>query len=439
MKFSNLYDEHFRRLQQNYDRALDNHQFEQLVVYSGANKFKYLDDIPYPFQVNAQFKALVPVTDNPNCWVIWRPAVKPLLLFYRPVDFWHAVPDVPVDYWTKFFDIKILKTAEEAKELIGKGTKSAFLGEVNPLITDWDLGERNPPSLISELNWWRSYKTSYEQACIGEANRISIAGHRVARDAFYEGASEFEISQAFQVACGQSEGELAYPSIVGINEHAAILHYIARDRRRWPEQELRSLLIDAGAEYAGYASDITRTYAQRDDLFSDLVEGLNTAQQLLVGEIALGKSYLDLNISAFLSVAELLNSFGVLKTSAESALELGLIENFMPHGLGHFIGLQVHDVAGQQASPCGEIIPPHPRYPVIRMLRPIEAEQVVTVEPGVYFIESLLKTVCEGQHRNLVCWDKVHSLMPYGGIRIEDNVVVKADGVLNLTRQAFAR
>jgi len=99
--------------------------------------------------------------------------------------------------------------------------------------------------------------------------------------------------------------------------------------------------------------------------------------------------------------------------------------------------LQVHDVGGDLKDVTGAILDPDPRIPRAPLMRPFEPGQVLTVEPGFYFIDLLLKPLSEGVHRHAVNWNVVEQLKPYGGIRIEDNVLVKADRAENLTRQAF--
>ena len=453
---STLYADHFRVLRERFDRALEHHQINQLLVYSGTPKTKFLDDQTDTFSVNPWFKALVPLVDASDSWVIWRLNENPLLLLYQPEDFWHAVPEFPDAEWTAYFEINILRKAEDAQGYFGDTRHSAFLGEMSPLIdsqtpgrykpvltagpdiNQWDLGQHNPHGLLTELNWYRSYKTSYEQDCIQQANQISARGHRAARDAFFNGASEFEIALAFQGACGQGENELAYPSIVGINEQAAILHKREQHKQQIPKESLRSMLIDAGAQYQGYASDITRTYACQDGLFAELVAAMDNLQQGIVREVAVGKCFADLTESALLGIAGLLKDSGVLKLEPETALETGVIHTFMPHRLGHFLGLQVHDVGGDMYDVTGAQLKPDPRFPRPPLTRVFESDQVITVEPGVYFITILLKQLAASEYRKSVCWDKIQQLQPYGGIRIEDDIVIKADSTDNLTRTAFA-
>ncbi|MBN7796551.1 Xaa-Pro dipeptidase [Parahaliea mediterranea] len=429
---------HFRHISAVYDKALERSNFDQLNVYSGARKYRHNDDLPYPFHVNTQFKALIPLADAPYSWVIWRPSQKPTLVFLQSLNFWYAPPSLPEDGWLDLFDVVVIRSPEEARPYVTTGGNCAFLGEPDPGIASWNVGERNPESMIHFLAWFRSYKTPYEVSCIEEANRISAKGHCAAREVFYQGGSEFEVSEAFQLACSQGEDELAYPSVIGINEHAAILHYIVRDRKSPPKENLHSMLIDAGASFAGYASDVTRTYAFAEGMFKDMIVALDREQRGFVDRLNTAETYQEANIDALTSVAALLKDFGVIKCCVDTALELGVVQVFMPHGISHFLGLQVHDVGGQQAGLDGELPNPDSRIQTAnRLHRKVEPGHVVTVEPGIYFIETLLKQIAESRNRGIVDWDVVEQLRPYGGIRIEDNIAVSADGVVNLTRDAF--
>ncbi|MBB5212289.1 Xaa-Pro dipeptidase [Microbulbifer hydrolyticus] len=431
-----LFSEHLATLRKRYDDILEQCGFETLNVFSGAPSVQFLDDNYYPFRVNPQFKALVPVTDNPHSWVIYRRGQKPKLLFYRPVDFWHYVPPAPQTFWSDEYDIELLAKPDEAKDFLS-GENAAFIGETGKL-EGWDIGQRNPQHLVDRLHWERAYKTPYEFACLREANRIAVRAHKAAEDAFRAGASEFEINLAYMNAAGQGENQMPYGNIVGLNEHGAILHYTHLSTEQLPESERRSFLIDAGADCNGYCADITRSYAYRDGEFAELVAAMHEKEQELVAGLRPGASYVDLHRECHNKIGQLLQQFGVIKTSPESAVESGLTGTFMPHGLGHFLGLQVHDVGGHQSGPEGGTTPPPTEYPFLRTTRTIEENQVFTIEPGLYFIDSLLADLKESQLADEVNWDKVEKLRPFGGVRIEDNVIVHADRVENMTRDCYA-
>jgi len=111
---------------------------------------------------------------------------------------------------------------------------------------------------------------------------------------------------------------------------------------------------------------------------------------------------------------------------------------FFPHGVGHLLGLQVHDVAGFAADVTGREIPKPEGHPYLRLTRRLEPGFVVTVEPGLYFIELLLEAARAGPASRHIHWDAVERLSPYGGIRVEDDVVCTTSEPENLTRDAFA-
>ncbi|MBB3061871.1 Xaa-Pro dipeptidase [Microbulbifer rhizosphaerae] len=436
----NLYAEHIATLRNRYDAILEECGYDTLNVFSGAPKVQFLDDNHYPFKANPQFKALVPVTDNPHSWVIYRRGQKPRLLFYRPVDFWHYVPPAPDTFWSDHYDFELLGKPADAKAFLGDDSslgKTAFIGEIQGL-DGWPIGIPNPEALIARLHWARAYKTPYEMACLREANRIAVGAHRAAEGAFRDGASEFEINMAYLGAAGQGENRMPYGNIVALNSHAAILHYTHLSTERLPEANLKSFLIDAGADCHGYAADITRSYAYRNGDYAELIRAMDEMQQGLVAQMQVGLAYPDLHRDCHLKVAEILQRFGVIATSPESAVESGISRTFLPHGLGHFLGLQVHDVGGHQTAPEGGTTPPPAEYPFLRTTRTIEAGQVFTIEPGLYFIDSLLAELKDSPLAKEVNWNKVDAFRPYGGVRIEDNVIVHPDRVENMTRDCYA-
>jgi len=199
-------------------------------------------------------------------------------------------------------------------------------------------------------------------------------------------------------------------------------------------------LIDAGVQYNNYASDITRTYAyDKGSDFYAMIKYLDNAQQQLVAEGGIGKSPMDLQFLAQQKIAQILMEFKLLKVSVEQALDSNIINTFFPHGLGHHLGSNVHDKGSRLANPQGELITPSPKYPNLRASAPMQANQVYTVEPGIYFIPSLLDKLRAKQPDSLD-WSQIERWIPFGGIRIEDNIILHADGrIENITRQAFCQ
>ncbi|MDQ0009730.1 Xaa-Pro dipeptidase [Luteibacter jiangsuensis] len=431
-----LYPQHLATLRERTDTALARGGFDHLVVPAGRPITKFLDDQDYPFVTNPHFKHWLPLTDAPGSWLVYSPGEKPKLVFLQPRDYWHVVPEAPAGYWVDHFDIVVVrKPADAIAELPAALSRCAIIGD--QFCNLQDVCANNPAAVIDHLHYHRAYKTPYEVELMREASRRGTRGHRAAERAFRDGESELGIHLAYLTAVGQIDAELPYASIVGLNAHGAVLHYTNFDRTA--PAESRSFLIDAGASAAGYASDITRTYAgAHASEFQALIDSVDAAERSFVARVRAGQSYPELHVHAHHVLAGVLREHGFIRMSAESAVESGVSAAFFPHGLGHGIGLQVHDVAGFQASETGGTIAKPEGHPYLRLTRKLEPGMVVTIEPGLYFIDMLLAELKNKPIAADIDWVKVETFRQYGGIRIEDDVVCTADAPENLTRDAFA-
>jgi Xaa-Pro dipeptidase len=432
--FADLYADHIATLQQRTAAILARQQLSALVIHSGQAKRQFLDDMDYPFKVNPLFKAWLPVVDNPNCWLMVDGVNKPKLAFYLPVDFWHKVPDAPSDFWTPFFDIVLLDKPTKISELLPADKSAvAYLGESIELATSYGFSHCNPAAVLNYVHYYRAYKTPYELACMREANRLAVAGHRAAAAAFYAGGSEFSIQQAYLAAVGQGENQVPYGNIIALNHNAAILHYTVLEGQA-PDQH-HSFLIDAGASFHGYAADITRTYsAKPDDEFAHLIKAMDQVEQQLVAMLAPGRNYQDIHLASHQLIAQVLADFDFVRLPAQDIVARGISRVFYPHGIGHHLGLQVHDVGGFMADDHGTHVASPAEHPFLRCTRLIEPGMVFTIEPGLYFIDSLLAELKASPNAEYIHWDKVAAFAKFGGIRIEDNVIVHADRLENMTR-----
>lgn len=430
-----LYADHLATMKQRADEALARGGFDHLVVPSGTQHYQVFDDRDYPYAVNPQFKAWLPLTRLPYSWLVYTPGQRPQVIYYQPFDYWHVVPAAPSGWWVDHFDIHIIRTPEEARALLPKaGARCAILGE--PQSALGDCVPNNPEAVVQYLEYQRSYKTHYEIRLMRQAQRLAVRGHRAAEAAFRAGRDEFAINMAYCAAVGQDANELPYGNIIALNEHGAVLHYMELQRQA-PAQS-RSFLIDAGASYCGYASDITRSYAaDTGSEFQALIDAVDRAQIDMGHAVRAGVDYKQLHVDAHLSLMGILKDFGVITVSPEAALATGVSFAFFPHGLGHPIGLQVHDVAGFAASDRGGRIERPAGHPYLRMTRVLEPGMVVTIEPGLYFIDMLLDEVKKNGNADSVDWSRVDAFRPYGGIRIEDEVLCTTANAINLTRPAF--
>ena len=432
---ASLYAQHLDELQSRAGIALERGGFDHVLIPSGTLLYQMFDDRDYPYAVNPQFKAWLPVTRAPGSWLVVTPGQRPKLLFMQPHDYWHVVPEAPSGYWVEHFDIVIIRTPDDALQHLPKDTsRCAILGEAQSGVGH--CIPNNPPSVLAYLDYQRAFKTPYEIEMMRQAQRIGVRAHRAAERAFRAGSSEFGIHLAYCQAAGQDANDLPYGNIIALNEHGAVLHYTDRDRV--PPKQIRSFLIDAGASFGGYACDITRTYSAHDDDFAAMIQAVDAAQLKMCDAVRAGFDYKQLHLDAHVALAGVLKDFGVIKVSAEAAVDTGVSSAFFPHGIGHGIGLQVHDVGGFAESDSGGTIAKPDGHPYLRLTRVLQPGMVVTIEPGLYFIDMLLDELKQNGLGDSVDWARVDAFKPYGGIRIEDEVACTDGEPLNLTREAFA-
>jgi Xaa-Pro dipeptidase len=428
-RLADLYPSHVETLQRGSEAALAAHKYEALVLCGGAPASKNrFDDQWWPLSPTPTFSHWCPLVEA-DAFVIVRPGKKPTLVRTMVDDFWEASAPPESDHFWSAFDVVEVGAGHAGDVLPG--------GKVAVITRDPGAsppGEVNPTALLAALDLLRTRKTPYEIACLAEAERRAVAGHRAAERAFRAGdASELAIHLAYLAASRQDDSWTPYKGIVAIGAHAATLHHVAYDRGSVAGDT--SLLVDAGARYCGYGSDITRTYARGEGAaakrFAALVASMDALQQKVCARIAPGKAYEDLHDESHALLAQLLVDSGLGKGGADELVARGITRALFPHGLGHSLGIVTHDV-GMKPHP------PRPENKFLRNTSTIEIGQAFTIEPGLYFIDALLAPLRRESSASLVEWQLVDELRPFGGIRIEDNVVVEAGGIRNLTRDAFA-
>lgn len=428
-----LYPTHVRERQRKTEAALAAAGFDALVIHAGTPFTYFADDFDATFRSTPHFAHWVPV-EGPNHLLCIKPGEKPMLVCVKPEDYWYEQLPLGNPFWAASFDVKQVSDEAAAWKLVSTKGRVAYIGDAPAVAQSHGIapGSVNPLSVVARLDWDRSTKTQYEVACLEEATANASRGHAAARTAFVEGASELEIHQAYVTAVGCIDKDLPYESIVALDEKGATLHYTGKRTKK----NGKVLLIDCGAKSLGYGSDITRTWTTEgaDKTFQDLVTGVDALQKELCELVKPGKPYLELHHTAHIKIADLLRANSIIKQGGEEAVKLGLTLPFFPHGLGHFLGIQVHDVSGRQKSPEGGLVPPPPQYPYLRTTRTIEENQVFTIEPGLYFIEMLLRPHRTGPLAKHFNWLLIDRLMSSGGVRIEDNVLVTKSGHHNLTR-----
>jgi Xaa-Pro dipeptidase len=433
-----LYASHIATIAARHDAALETAGASHAIIFSGNPKLAFLDDYHHPYKANPHFVGWVPLTALPCSYIVYTPGETPTLIYYQPHDYWHVVPGAPDGYWTRHFDIRIVHSTDDiAAHLPADREKCIAIGEFDDAALAFGIERINPSTAINILHFARGVKTEYELAVMRLAAERAAAGHVAAEGAFRDGLAEFDIHRAYCKAVSHTDAELPYGNIVALNQHGAVLHYTDLDREA--PAELLSFLIDAGAQVHGYASDITRTYSSGDRRFQDLIDRMDAMELAIIDKVRAGIDYRDLHVEAHRMLAALLVDVELATGDPDALLETGVTSAFFPHGLGHLLGIQVHDVAGHQADEAGSIVDPPSGHPFLRLTRVLAEDMVLTIEPGLYVIDMLLDNLRGSPAEAHVNWDTVDWLRPFGGIRVEDDVRVLADGQENLTRDAFAR
>lgn len=372
-------------------------------------------DVEYPFRQSSDLLYLTGV-EEPGCHLLIDPATRREVLFVPRIDNHHRVwlGHVPSpDEARKLFGVDRVMYADQLKKTIGRRKVA-------------------PKALLRDaLDDMRACKTDAEVALMRRASAVSAAAHAAVMAAARAGMREYQVQALFDSECLKAGMKhLAYPSIVAAGANAAVLHYHRNDAL------IKSgdlLLVDAGAEIKGYAADITRTFPvsgrftrRQRDVYSIVLE----TQKSCIERARAGIVSSDLHIHSMRVIAEGLKSLGILRGETDGLVENGAVRLFYPHGLTHMLGLDVHDTAGGKRRKMK-----NPTKIPLRFVARLEPGFVITMEPGVYFIAALLKDpALRRKHKSSVDFAKAEGFLDFGGVRIEDDVVIRAGGPpLNLT------
>ena len=351
--------------------------------------------------------------------------------------------------WNLRYDVDEVRLNEQLFDDLKKWKKC------NPQSTFYSLHEDHRPpdayfkplkvdyeKLRPAIDACRVIKDAHEISLIRRANDITALAHRsVMRNIRYF-KNESQIQGIFVDACLSKDAKQAYEVIAGSGENAGTLHYVKNNE---PLKGRQLVCLDAGGEWECYASDVTRTFpisgywpTKEAKAIYDIVQSM---QESCVKKLKPGVRFLDLHILAHTIAIKSLLELGILEgASADELYRAGTSRAFYPHGLGHHLGLETHDVldipilrymqsdcpvldANRSVPPC---TPDNPK---------LEEGMVITVEPGIYFSRYELERyyLPSPIHSKYINKEILERYYPVGGVRIEDDLLITADGYENLT------
>lgn len=294
------------------------------------------------------------------------------------------------------------------------------------------IGSGASMELIRAVIALRSIKQPEEIEEISKAVDITREMHIAAMKMAHPGIYEREIAGRIEGIALSHGTSAAFPIILSMDGQTLHNHYHGNLLK-----EGRMMVTDAGAETVNhYAGDITRTvpvggkFSQRQKEIYEIV--LRAENQAIEG-IRPGVPYRDIHLNAARIIARGLKDLGLMKGDVEEAVEAGAHAMFFPHGLGHMMGLDVHDLEGLGEDHVGysDTIKRSEQFGTayLRLGKELQTGYVLTVEPGIYFIPALIDLwKSEGRFREFINYDKAESYKDLGGIRIEDDVLVTDTG-----------
>ena len=429
-----MYSQHRKKL----FSLFDDNQNGVVFIQGKEIMYRYGTDYEFPFRQESNFWYLTGVNE-PDCAMLLDLNKEEYHLFVPERDaqyaVWHGYVKNKEQYQQEYqpdylhSQNDILHVLNQLKpELVYciDDEQAEFIEDLNRDFTvDTD-------SLNDALTYCRVIKTEGELDLMREACRVNDLAYLEVMKAIKPGMYEYELKAVFnkiQIENGLMQD--AYNGIFAAGKNASILHYV-ENKSQIKDGDL--FLMDAGFECKGYASDYTRTFPANGK-FTEIQAGIyNTVldgMQAVLDAIEPGAKMEDLPLLAARTMTEGLKQLDIVRGNIDELMDENIFALFFPHGLGHFLGLDTHDVGGY---PKGVDRIDRPGIKFLRARRDLQPGMVITVEPGIYFVPAVLEPALEDPETNkYLNSEKVRSLLNFGGVRIEDNIAVTATGYENLT------
>lgn len=425
-----------------------------LLLHGGVEVDRYDTDTQYAFRQESFFQHLFGVRE-PGCagfldvqtrtsvlfvprlsaeWELWCGDRKPLAYFKAH----YKVDDV--FYMDELCAVLAEKYAVEQLYVLQGVNNDSGLSTVTT--STFDGIERfrvNYTDLHPVLVACRFVKSDKELELLRFVNALSSQAHVAVMQSIRPGKMEFHAEAAFLHHCYSHGGARlhAYTCICGSGHNASALHY---GHAGAPNDKVLEdgdiFLCDMGAELHGYASDITCTFPVNGTFSPDqrmIYEGVLKAHDAVLAAIKPGVSNVDLHLLSHRVLTQHLLEHGLFQNgTVDELMDHEISAYFYPHGLGHVLGLDVHDVGG---FPVGHVRSTKKILQKLRFVRPLEPNVVFTVEPGCYFIEAQLQDVLANPvTAKFINQEMLARFRGTGGVRIESDVIVTATGVENMTK-----
>ncbi|PYH95432.1 putative Xaa-Pro aminopeptidase [Aspergillus ellipticus CBS 707.79] len=388
--------------------------------------------------------------DEPDCYLTYDIKEDLLVLYVPDFDLHRAIwmgPTLTKDEARQRFDVdKVRWYAALKSDVLVWAHQNNNAAPIYILHTSQQPEVSRKLSLDDELllpamDAARVIKDDYELRMIRQANKVSALAHQTVLENIHKMTNEAEIHGSFLGTCvSHGAKNQAYEIIAGSGPNAATLHYVKNDE---PLEGRQLVCLDAGAEWECYASDVTRTFPLAADWPSsharDIYHIVEEMQEQCISRIKPGLRFRDLQVLATDIAIKGLQQLGVLKEgTCEEIRVSGAAAIFFPHGLGHHVGLEVHDVSEKPITAFGQSKGrPTPDFtPAMSQSFPVlEEGMVVTIEPGIYFSRIALATAQAQKlpSTQFINFEEAKKYLPIGGVRIEDDILVTSAGYENLT------
>ncbi|KAL1592321.1 hypothetical protein SLS60_011398 [Paraconiothyrium brasiliense] len=418
------------------------------TIYLEAQKQRLLEankrdnDAPVLFRQRRSFYYLSGC-NLADSYLIYDIYSDKLSLFIPPIKpdevIWSGLP-MTVEQAKEKYDVDEVKTTADVNSHLASTSTSAqstifaIPEQVSDDITFLSYKEKNFDLLKVAIETCRVTKSDYEVALLRKANEVSTAGHVDVMKAASKAKNETELEAVFVKShLEQNAKNPAYHPIVAAGENGATLHYTPNDA---PITDQNLLLLDAGAEWHNYCADITRTFPLKGDFTEEslgIYKIVLEMQKQTVAKLKAGLLWDDVHELAHKVLIDGLLKLGILKGSAEEIFEARTSVAFMPHGLGHYIGMDVHDTGGNANYQDTD-----PMFKYLRVRGKLPAQSVITVEPGCYFcrfiIEPFLQDPEQAKYIDKLVLDRYWSV---GGVRIEGKLSVHMGVYAHLLQITF--